>query len=346
MAAAKGTIIVTGANGGLGSAIVKQIISSPELSAYHGLYTVRNAVSAPGLRSVLEVSQSHSFDVVSLDLANLDSVRQAASSINDRVAAGEIPPIRALILNAGCHEYAMQTWTADGLDTCFASNYLGHWLLTLFLLKSMDREVGRVVAIGSQAHDPYDDRNKSGKAFEAEKWKTIFPDADDIDPIAKGTWSTVKDDPSWRSGFRRYGASKLCLVMMMDELQRRLDTDPVLKNICVLAVDPGTMSTGLARHAPWFIRILMFKIVFPLLVLLKPNGTIRSPGKSAADVLAAAFDSSPVLGQYPKGVYLNGSEPAETSAESRDVRKRVLLWKESLRYTHLQKEETILVNWD
>lgn len=64
-----------------------------------------------------------------------------------------MPPIRALILNAGSHSFALQTWTSDGLDTTFAANYLGHWLLTLLLLQSMDKEGGRIVVLGSQTHE-------------------------------------------------------------------------------------------------------------------------------------------------------------------------------------------------
>ena len=192
---------------------------------------------------------------------------------------------------------------------------------------------------------PYDERNKSGKAFEEEKWKTIFTNTDNIDGIAKGTWSPPTDDPSWRSGFRRYGASKLCLVMMAADLQRRLSADPGLNKICILAVDPGSMPTGLARNAPWLIRVLVFRIIFSLVILLKPDGEVRSPSKSAMDVLGAAFNSGPQLGEYPKGVYLNGSKPIETSAESKDVKKRDLLWKESLKYTGLQDGETVLTDW-
>jgi NAD(P)-dependent dehydrogenase (short-subunit alcohol dehydrogenase family) len=70
-----------------------------------------------------------------------------------RISAGEIPPIRALILNAGFLDFGKQSWTKDGLDTTFAANYLGHWLLTLLLLKSIDKESGRILVIGSQAHE-------------------------------------------------------------------------------------------------------------------------------------------------------------------------------------------------
>lgn len=154
----KGSILVTGANGGLGSAIVSQIVSSPEFAGLHGIYTARNAESASALDAALQGSRPaagappHSFEKVSLDLSRLSSVRRVAADISSRVAAGQIPPIRAIILNAGVEEFAKQTWTEDGLDLTFATNYLGHWLLTLMLLGSMDRERGRILWVSSWSH--------------------------------------------------------------------------------------------------------------------------------------------------------------------------------------------------
>jgi NAD(P)-dependent dehydrogenase (short-subunit alcohol dehydrogenase family) len=153
MAATKGAILITGANGGLGSAIAKQIASRPEFAAYHELYTVRDATAAPGLEVALAGSSSHPHDILSLDLANLDSVRQTAEAINARVSKGDVPPIRALILNAGFQDFGKQAWMDDGLDKTFSANYLGHWLLTLLLLKSMDKDSGRIVLLGSQSHE-------------------------------------------------------------------------------------------------------------------------------------------------------------------------------------------------
>lgn len=99
--APKGTILLTGANGGLGVAMVKQIASRPDLANLHGLYMVRDAASAPALRSAIAGAvRPHPHDVVSLDLTRLEDVRKVAADINARVASGQIPPIRALILNA------------------------------------------------------------------------------------------------------------------------------------------------------------------------------------------------------------------------------------------------------
>lgn len=121
MAEKRGTILLTGANGGLGRAIVSQVVSTPELRAYHGLYTARDASTATALRSALH-DPHHSHDILSLGLVRLAQVRELAAAVNARVAAGEIPPIRALVLNAGFQEFTTQTWTEDGFDMSFATS--------------------------------------------------------------------------------------------------------------------------------------------------------------------------------------------------------------------------------
>lgn len=152
--APKGTVVLTGANGGLGVATVTKLLSRPDLAALHGIYAVRNASSAPALQSALQGAvRPHPHDIVSLDLTRLADVRKLAADINSRVATGEIPAIRTLILNAAYLEFEEQTWTEDGFDTAFVAAYLGHWLLTVLLLQSMDRKLGRIVVISSSAHE-------------------------------------------------------------------------------------------------------------------------------------------------------------------------------------------------
>lgn len=158
-------------------------------------------------------------------------------------------------------------------------------------------------------------------------------------------FSPAKEDPSWRSGFRRYGAAKLFSIMTMYELQRRMNKDPDLRKICILGVDPGTMSTGIQRHAPWFIRVLLFQIIYPIILAFNPNGPIRSTEKSASDVVHAAFDSSAESGESPKGLYYFNSKPLETSTESKDPEKQSLVWKETVQLAQLKKGETVLEDW-
>lgn len=210
----KGTILLTGANGSLGSEMVSQMVSSRELSNYHGIYAVRDANTAPVLAAALGSgihSASHPRDIISLDLADLASVRATAANINARVTAGEIPPLRAIFLNAGYLEFTAQAWTPDGFDMTFASNYLGHWLLALLLLQSMDATHGRIVVVGSESHDPFNSKSKA--AFNQERYMTFM--ADGSEAIARGTWSPAKEDTSFHCGFRRYGASKFCQAAMV-----------------------------------------------------------------------------------------------------------------------------------
>ncbi|KAI0404431.1 putative short-chain dehydrogenase [Xylaria palmicola] len=343
----KKTILITGANGGLGSAIIEQIASKPEYAANHGLYTVRDPTNAPALTSALSHGPTHSHDILKLDLSKLDNVREAAQEINSRVAAGTIPPIGLLILNAGFQDFGKQSWTDDdALDTAFAANYLSHWLLTLLLLQSIDKESGRIVVIGSFAHDPNDPHNASTGAFQDPRYKTIVSDAAGFEDIAKGRWSSASEDASFRSGYRRYGAAKLFLIMMQHELQARLSADPVLGGggVRVLGVDPGPMITGIQRLAPWVIRVLIFKIVYPLVLRLRPiNSMVRAPSRSAADVLKAAFGEA--VEEEPQDAYFDEGVRKTTSEESRDPEKRKLVWKETARLAGLKEGDTVLADW-
>jgi NAD(P)-dependent dehydrogenase (short-subunit alcohol dehydrogenase family) len=102
MPSSTGTVLITGANGGLGSAFVSQFLKSPQAANHTGLFAVRNPSTATTLEKVVSsTSNSHSrHEIISLDLSNLASVRAGAKAINERIASGALPPIRALVLNA------------------------------------------------------------------------------------------------------------------------------------------------------------------------------------------------------------------------------------------------------
>ncbi|KAI1078089.1 NAD(P)-binding protein [Whalleya microplaca] len=349
-ATSKGTIVLTGANGDLGRAIITNIASSYNIASNHrGIYAVRNLPSAGALLQALRHSPSsgsHVHEVVSLNLERLDDVREFAKNINERVSKGEIPAISVLVLSAGYLEAEQQTWLDKGLDATWVVNYLSQWLLTLLLLQSMDRENGRVVVLGSHSHDPYDEFNDGmmGGYFAEDKWKTIFGDS--TEPVAKGTWSSTQEDPSWCAGLRRYAASKLCLVMMIGELQRRLDEDPLLSSISILGIDPGWMATGISRRHPnySFARIIM-PWVAGALSWLRPSGMFRTPTRSAQDVVEVMFNETLLGDIKPKGLYMKGATQAEVSTEARDKGKRQMVWRDSVAYANLKEGDTVLLNW-
>lgn len=132
------------------------------------------------------------------------------------------------------------------------------------------------------------------------------------------------------------------------ELQHRIDADAVLKNISVLAIDPVSTPTYLVRRGNWRISGLWTYIMPWLVVILTwlwPNGSYRTTEKSSGDIIAAAFDYNPTLGERLKGLYLDGEERRHMTAEARDPKKWNILWEDTLRYTGLKGGETVLAKW-
>ena len=138
------TAVVTGSNGGLGQE------NARALAAAGATVVVASRQSEKTDRAVEELKAAvpdGNFEVVPLDLASLDSVRQAASRI-----ASEHPTLDILINNAGVMAVA-EAQTADGFEMQFGVNHLGHWALTALLLKPLlDAPAGRVVTVTSTAH--------------------------------------------------------------------------------------------------------------------------------------------------------------------------------------------------
>ncbi|KAK8017299.1 short-chain dehydrogenase [Apiospora rasikravindrae] len=342
----KGSILLTGANGGLGCGIVRRIITTPEFLHYHGIYLVRDASHATALKSMLaNAPASYSYQILSLDLSRLPDVREVARDLKARIAGREIPPIRALILGAGYVDSGKHSWTDEGFDTAFVANYLGHWLLTMMLLESMDRECGRIVVVGSSSYDVEHPHHKLDGHYKEEKWNVFFRE-DSLDAIVHGTWSTNEEAVHIRhAGTRRYGVAKMCAMMMVGELQRRLDADPILRRVSIAGIDPGVMGTGLTRRSNWFTRVLLWPIIVPMLALLLtwlyPNGYVRTIHKSAGDVLMAAFEA----GDEIRGKLLNGSEVMDVVPEAADMQKRFMVWRDSVKYAQLDEQDTGLAQW-
>ncbi|KYK58641.1 hypothetical protein DCS_05658 [Drechmeria coniospora] len=343
----KGSILVTGANGGLGSAIVAHILKTPDLASnYTGLYSVRKEATAARLRSALQhAPPAYKHETFEMDLGSVASVKSAAADVNAKVASGQLPPIRALILNAGFQEHDTLTMTGDGFDMTWQVNFLSNLILSLSLMQSMDREHGRILILGSWMHDYEDERNAmgGGTVFKDPKWHDLLPD---VDAVARGRWSTRKDDPSGQPGFRRYGSSKLCAVMLMHELSDRVYKDANLSAISVLGLDPGGMPSDISRRGPFMVRAVTMKILVPLaapvMAKFSPNGVLRPTWKSAADVIRACFEIEPPKG---KALYLNGTDELETAKDARDAKKRQVLWKYGLEAAGIKAGDTVLTNW-
>ena len=138
------TIVVTGANSGLG------LRSSEALAAKGALVVMacRNADKArTAQQAVAAVATGPAPVVVTLDLASLASVRDCAATL-----AAEHPHIDVLMNNAGIMAVPKAV-TVDGFESQIGTNHLGHFALTGLLLPTLLAAAEpRVVSVSSNAH--------------------------------------------------------------------------------------------------------------------------------------------------------------------------------------------------
>ncbi len=210
------TVFLTGGNAGIGYATV---IALAKRGARVYL-TSRSRVN--GEAAVAAISASAGSDQVrllTLDLASLASVRACAQEF---LALGE--PLHVLINNAGLAGRRGQT--ADGFELQFGVNHLGHFALTQLLLPRLqESDQARIVSVASEAH--YGAR---GIDFAA---------------LRRRTPSLI--------GMKEYSVSKLCNVLHMQELARRLEGT----GMHAYSLHPGVVASQIWNRVPWGARQLI-----------------------------------------------------------------------------------------
>ncbi len=136
--------MVTGANSGIGYE------TAVELAAHGAHVLLACREPARGQRAadrVVGAAPGASAESLTLDLAELDSVRRAAGRI-----ASEHGRLDLLVNNAGVMAVPFQV-TPDGFERQVATNHLGHFALTGLLLDLLLTTQGsRVVTVSSLAH--------------------------------------------------------------------------------------------------------------------------------------------------------------------------------------------------
>jgi NAD(P)-dependent dehydrogenase (short-subunit alcohol dehydrogenase family) len=143
-ASARLPVVVTGANAGIGLAIVKNLVARPE--GYHVFLCCRNpAKGAEALSSV--PSGPGSAEVLQLDVTNSKDIAAAAEAIASKCPVG----VHALVNNAGVGIdlpfLNANTDPATARNT-LAPNYYGALAVTEALLPQL-RQGGRIVNISS-----------------------------------------------------------------------------------------------------------------------------------------------------------------------------------------------------
>jgi NAD(P)-dependent dehydrogenase (short-subunit alcohol dehydrogenase family) len=199
-------VLVTGVSAGLG-------VETARTLAAHGATVVGAARDLDKAKKATEVVRKDaknggSLELVALDLASLKSVRACADAL---VKAGK--PFDVVICNAGVMA-CPQGKTADGFETQFGTNHLGHFVL-VNRIASLLKKGSRLVNLSSAGHR--------------------FSDVDLQDPNFEHTPYTE---------FAAYGRSKTANILFAVEFDRRHRNE----GIRATAVHPGGIQTELGRH--------------------------------------------------------------------------------------------------
>lgn len=214
------TFVITGANSGIGFRASKRLVQADANVVMLCRNLDKAVKAADSLRDL--ASGQNTVDVIEMDLANLDSVRDAADAV-----LSAAPKIDALINNAGIMFPPRRTLTDDGFELQFGVNHLGHFLLTGLLKDRVQESDGRFVTVSSLAHKV-------------------------------GLRRIRFDDPQWQTGYRAtlaYSQSKLANAMFGFELNRRLEASGATSRSYIC--HPGYSATNLQSTGPGHLATLM-----------------------------------------------------------------------------------------
>ncbi len=137
------TILITGANTGIGLATAETLIKD----GHHVILACRNPEKAKVAQQHLQSFGTGQVDTVQLDLNSLEQINQTANEIIDKYEK-----IDVLVNNAGMMTPNLEA-TVDGYEKQFGVNYLGPFLWTMKLLPLVKKaEQGRIIHLSSMMH--------------------------------------------------------------------------------------------------------------------------------------------------------------------------------------------------
>jgi NAD(P)-dependent dehydrogenase (short-subunit alcohol dehydrogenase family) len=203
------TLLVTGATGGLGLRVSEVLASRGARVILGSRSPERGAVA---LQRVASAATGDAPELVSLDLAGLESVRMAAADIRNRTG----DRLDLLVNNGGIMAPPL-AFSVDGFESQWATNVLGPAALTWLLEPALERVPGsRVVFVSSTRHT-------AARLDEAR-----------IEADVRG------DD---YRGFDYYARTKLADLLLSHELERHFRE--VGATTLSVAAHPGFTATGI-----------------------------------------------------------------------------------------------------
>lgn len=247
--------LITGASNGIGKAAAMQL-------AKMGASLVLLCRDRDrGEAAMADISRQSGNGDIALLVADLSSRRQIRDAARGFLDQGR--PLHVLLNNAGAINME-RSLTGDGIETTFAVNHLGYFLLTGLLLERLSESgPARIVNVASEAHK-----------------------------FAYGDGRPAFDDLMGErhyNGWRAYGQSKLANILFTRELARRLEGSGVTAN----ALHPGVVASQFGRNnktgwMPW------------LQALYRPFARGNDRGADTAVWLASAPEVEGVTGDYFK----------------------------------------------
>jgi NAD(P)-dependent dehydrogenase (short-subunit alcohol dehydrogenase family) len=204
------TVLVTGGNSGIGWDTAR-VLATKGATVLLGCRDPERGADA--IRCIRDSQPDAQVHLLHMDLADLDSVREAAACVRREHASLDL-----LINNAGLMATPLHR-TAQGFEMQFGVNHLGHFALTGLLLPQLLRTPGsRVVTVSSNGHRPGRIR------FDDLHWQTTY------------------------SPWPAYFQSKLANLLFTYELQRKLSAAG--STTAALAAHPGGSKTNLGHENP------------------------------------------------------------------------------------------------
>jgi retinol dehydrogenase-12 len=215
------TFFVTGANSGIGRALVEALAARGAGVVLASRSEERTKPVLDGIRTRHPAADAQ---FLPLDVSDLGSVRRAAERF-----LGLGHPLDVLINNAGIA--GTRGLSREGFDLTYATNHIGPFLLTNLLLpKLREAPQGRIVNVASVAQTR----------------------------VKQIDWSLLerRTEPR-RSGFADYAVTKLMNVLHAKELARHL----VDTRVTTYALHPGAVASNVWRSLPqplqWFMKLFM-----------------------------------------------------------------------------------------